>query len=265
MQHLIKQLFLRQVTHQSNLLFSFFVATFSVATFSFQAPNTETPNTLPAFELQLYEARYNGYAKGKRLGEATRKLSVDSNNEYRFEFTSKLRFLFITDKRSESVNFSSKDGVITPLHYQYSRSGTGKDKSLNIDFDSKNQKITVSTQPDQPIDFEGQWDNQSYYIALKQKLAAGETQFSFDLITHKGDQKTYHYSVSAPSTISVPYGELDALKVTVQSSNMQRVTYAWFAPSLNYTLAKLVQYKSGKEHGKVELQDYSSKTGKSKQ
>lgn len=218
----------------------------------------DNPSILPSFEIKPFTARYDAYAKGKKLGSAHRKLIQDSEFEFTFQFNSKLRFLFFSDKRNESVNFRSIDDNIFPLTYQYTRSGTGSEKSLTLTFDHTKQQLMSSEAGLLPL--ENQFDPQSYFIDFKRAMARGEKIASYNIINQKGQAKNYTLQVHNLETLLLPFGELEALKVEVRSSNKNKTTYAWFCPALQFSLVKMLQLKQGKEQGRIELSEYRTQS-----
>ena len=59
--------------------------------------------------------------------------------------------------------------------------------------------------------------------------------------------------------LDLPYGTIEALKVEIERDSSSRVTYAWFAPDLNYQLVRLQQFKDGDEQGDLRLKAFASK------
>jgi len=59
--------------------------------------------------------------------------------------------------------------------------------------------------------------------------------------------------------LSLPYGNLKTVKVKLIRDSKKRETFAWFAPSLNYTLVRLQQFKEGEEQGDIKLKAYETR------
>ena len=51
----------------------------------------------------------------------------------------------------------------------------------------------------------------------------------------------------------LPYGLVKAIRLKREVVDKKRVTYAWFAPELNYLLVKLYQVKGGVEQFEAQL------------
>lgn len=259
LQNLTTKPFRKRATHLNRILTCSILAALilgSAASVRAEVNVVNTPSTLTSFNIIPFTARYDAYAKGKKLGSAHRKLIQNSEFEYSFQYNSKLRFLFFSDKRNESVNFRSIDNTILPLTYHYNRTGSGSDKSLKLSFDHTKQQLTSSKAGVIPL--QNQFDPQSYFIDFKRVMAEGEKNASYHIINQKGQAKNYTLQVLNLETLSLPFGEIEALKVQVRSTNKNRTTYAWFSPALNFTLVKMLQLKQGKEQGRIELSEYQT-------
>ena len=91
---------------------------------------------------------------------------------------------------------------------------------------------------------------------MANQLASGETNLSYDFVNYRGELRTYGVEVVAKESLSLPYGEFDTVKVKLIRDSKTRETFAWFAPSLNYTLVRLQQFKDGEEQGDIKLKSY---------
>lgn len=208
--------------------------------------------------LTPFEAKYQGYRWGKELGNASIVLESFGRDRYKLSYNSKASFLFLSDKRKEVSLFVYKDGNFLPYKYSFERSGTGSDKSTDITFDRVNNQILVSNQDPLPLD--GQLDNQIYRLALQQLLASKASTFEFDIVNDRGTLRTYKMKTVDTESLKLPYGEIEAVKVKIVRENKKRETVAWFAPSLNYAMVRLQQFKDGEEQIDIQLSEYSQTT-----
>jgi hypothetical protein len=203
-----------------------------------------------------FNATFSAYRYGRELGHATLALSKLENNEYRLDYSSSVSLFFLSDKRKETSVFSIQDDQIIPDSYVFIRTGTGSDKHVRVKFDHEKNKIVVNERPNFPL--QQQLDNQIYRLDLQAKLAKGETDFSYEVINYRGELKHYELSVIATESLSLPYGNVEAIKVGFVRENSTRQTYAWFSPALNYQLVRLQQFKDGDEQGDIQLSQFSS-------
>mgnify|MGYP001029643296 CR=1 FL=1 len=211
-----------------------------------------------SISLSPYEAIYTAYKWGDDVGNASITLTALGNDQYSLNYSSKVSKFFLSDKRSEHSIFFIKDGEVTPSKYYYSRSGTGPDKSLEVTFDTDdNGSIVVDDEA--RFTYSGEFDNQIYRLDLAQQLAKGETTFSYRFINYRGQQREYGVEVVDSEVVSLPYGDIQALKVKLIRDSKTRETFAWFAPSLNYALVRLQQFKDGDEQGDIRLKKFTTR------
>jgi hypothetical protein len=208
--------------------------------------------------LQGFEAEYSVYRFGRRLGRAKLSLAAEENNQYRLDYYSKVSAFFLSDIRSETSHFTLNDGQLEPKTYAYSRSGTGSNKSTKIEFDSDQAKIIINK--GEPIDWQGQIDNQLYRLDVQLRLASGQREFNYDIINNRGQLRHYSLKVVGKEQLDLPFGMIEGIKVVIERINSSRETIAWFSPQLNYQLVKLQQYKNGSEQGEMLLKTFKTGT-----
>ena len=210
----------------------------------------------PTSKLVGFEAEYLVYRFGRKLGKAKLSLKADENHLYRLDYYSKVSAFFLSDVRSETSFFSFNDNHLQPQTYAYSRSGTGSNKSTKIHFDADKLEITVNKA--QPIDWLGQLDNQLYRLDVQLKLASGKQEFTYDIINNRGQLRHYELQVIGTEQLDLPYGMIEGIKVKILRNNSSRETVAWFSPQLNHQLVQLKQYKDGDEQGEIRLKYFKS-------
>lgn len=203
-----------------------------------------------------FEAQYTAYKWGDDVGEAKIKLEYLSDEQYSLTYSSDVSKFFLSDERFEhSVFFASEDRIL-PFSYYYKRTGTGPDKQLSVKFASFPDK-QIEIEGGETLPWQGETDNQLYRIDLARQLAAGKTTLSYDFINYRGERKNYGIEVTGEEKLSLPYGELDTIKVKIlRDNNSSRETFAWFAPALDYNLVRLQQFKDGDEQGDIKLSAY---------
>ena len=210
---------------------------------------------LPAFKAQPYSAEYYAYHSGSKLGKAQQALRELEDGNYQLYYTSKLRILFISDKREENSIFKWQNDKIIPIRYKYRRTGTtGSDKSLDVEFDAENKLIKIA--PDKTLPWKGELDNQLYSLDVRKMLAMGETTAKYQMINSRGQQREYGIQVLGTETLQLPYGTVDTIKTKIIRSSKKRETFIWFAPELDYVMVRLQQFKQGKEQGDIKLSKY---------
>lgn len=209
-------------------------------------------------QLQPFDASYTAFQYGKELGQATLSLDALGRDRYRLSYQSKVSLFFLSDKREETSLFSFKDDKIIPFKYTYERSGFGSDKAMVAEFNQANQTITINKQD--TVQWQGQLDNQLYRFDVQLQLAKNKTQFEYDLINNRGKPRHYEMMVLGKEPLSLPYGKVEGIKVKIMRENSTRETFAWFAPTLNYQLVRLIQFKDGEQQGDIQLASYQGPT-----
>ena len=212
-------------------------------------------DTSAQLPLQPYKATYTAYKWGDDVGEANIELTELGNQQYSMIHPSKVSKFFLSDERSEHSIFFVDDNTVVPSEYYYNRSGTGPDKELKVTFSQQGEgKISVDN--GDTFKWNGEFDNQIYRIDLAKQLAKGETSLDYDFVNYRGQLRHYGVQVIDEEVLSLPYGKIEAVKVKLIRDSKKRETFAWFAPSLNYTLVRLQQFKEGDEQGDIKLKSF---------
>ncbi|WP_247664655.1 DUF3108 domain-containing protein [Pseudoalteromonas sp. MMG010] len=220
---------------------------------------TLLPGSLIAGELTQYEANYDILRKGERHGEATRELKKLAENNYELTYHSNIEWMIFSDSRQETSQFTFTEGKVSPYHYSMLRTGTGPDKDYDIKFDVENKKVTSSTS-EYPLKCE--WTDEfqdaiSYQVQVREGLKAGETNFSFPLVDKKGNRRDYNFEVIGTEMISLPIGNIDAVKVRRLYDNDKRQAIAWFAPEMDYMLVRMWKGEKGVEQFEVQMNSFT--------
>lgn len=202
-----------------------------------------------------FSSSFIAYYDGDDVGQATLVLSHVKDKQYQLAYASTVSKFFLSDRRYETSIFEVDDDKLIPITYHYKREGTGSNKDLTVTFDHSSDKIIINQKPE--FDWNEEMDNQLVRVDLSQRLKAGENEFSYDLINYRGERKHYKLQVLETENLSLPYGRLSAIKVEIKRDSNVRLTYAWFAPDLDYSLVRLQQFKEGKEQGDIKLQTFT--------
>ncbi len=215
---------------------------------------------LHAQSLAPFMAKYDAFHNGSKLGHAEMQLEITGENEYRLSFRSKVSIMLLSDKRSEtSVFYLDQSGGLKPKTYQYSNKRLFKNSKLFLEFDAETNQI--KRKGSDPINWQGEWDNQLYRLDLLRQIKSGKTKAEYKLINNRGQLRAYKFEVIGEEMLTLPFGNINAIKVKTIRSNKKRETYSWFAPDLDYMLVRLQQFKEGKEQGDIQLRHYVPATG----
>lgn len=202
--------------------------------------------------LKPYQATYKLFRKGSDLGEGFRELSKTEDG-YKIKSMSKISWLFLSDSRNEVSNFNVLDGLLTAKDYRYVRTGTGRDREEIISFSPELIESTYKSNTKQIKPILYTYDPLLYQLALRQDLINNKKPLSYHLI-RKGKETQYRFERKGLETVNTPYGRIEAIKIErIRGNGSPRKTLIWAAPSLNYVIVKMTQYKDGAEQADLQL------------
>ncbi|TIH08547.1 DUF3108 domain-containing protein [Pseudomonas leptonychotis] len=207
--------------------------------------------SLPALavELKPFSASYT--ADWKQLpvsGSAERSLQARDNGLWQLNFEASMLVASLSEQSTLRVD----NDVFLPQTYLYERSGLGKSKKIEQDFDWDAKQVIGSdrgTPVRLPLN-RGLLDKSTYQLALQYDVAAGTKSMSYQVVD--GDEvETYDFRVLGEEVVRTKAGLIDAIKVerVRDPTQSSRKTILWFAKDWNYLLVRLHQVeKDGKEY-----------------
>ncbi|MBU3058094.1 DUF3108 domain-containing protein [Pseudomonas indica] len=207
--------------------------------------------TLPvqAFELKPFSASYT--ADWKQLpisGTAERSLKRLDDGRWQLGFEAAMLVASLT----EQSTFRVENDTFLPLNYRFNRSGLGKAKQVELDFDWTEKQVLGSDRGD-PVRLllnRGLQDKSTYQLVLQHDVADGKKSMSYQVVD--GDEiETYDFRVLGQEQVETKAGIVDALKVerVRDPTQSNRKTILWFAKDWDYLLVRLHQVeKDGKEY-----------------
>lgn len=207
--------------------------------------------SLPAFsaELEPFSASYT--ADWKQLpvsGSAERSLEKVDGERWKLDFEASMLVAGLT----EQSTFKLDNGTLLPMSYRFDRSGLGKSKKVEQDFDWQ-QKQVIGSDRDNAVRLplnRGLLDKSSYQIALQLDVADGKQSMSYQVVD--GDEiETYDFRVLGEEVVRTRAGLIDAIKVerVRDPTQSSRKTVLWFAKDWGHLLVRLHQVETdGKEY-----------------
>lgn len=234
---------------------------FLLSGFSFMTLANEHENNnvmVPAFN-----AKYTIFHNSKPVGEATRQLQYLEDGLTQYSYHTNLEWLIFSDTRQETSILAIDKGHISPTSYEFSREGTGSDKHYKWSYDLANNTATNELkQKSKTIDFpDNIQDKLSYHLQHRFNMIANPQQkhFVYPVISTSGKIKNYVYQYDGEEELMLPYGLVNTIRLKREVVEKKRITYAWFAPELNYLLVKLYQTKAGAEQFEAQLNTLNDK------
>ncbi|OLU30399.1 DUF3108 domain-containing protein [Pseudomonas sp. PA27(2017)] len=181
-------------------------------------------------------------------GSAERSLQKLEDGRWQLVFKASMLVAGLT----EQSTFSVEGDTFLPQSYKFERSGLGKSKDVEFDFDWSQKQVIGSDRGD-PVRFplnRGMQDKSTYQLALQHDVAAGEKSMSYQVVD--GDEiETYDFRVLGEEVVRTAAGLIDAIKVerVRDPTQSSRKTILWFAKDWDYLLVRLHQVeKDGKEY-----------------
>lgn len=217
-----------------------------------QAEENTTPTPVKPFK-----ANYNVLHKSKPVGTGVRELKYLDNGLAEYSYETNIEWLIFSDTRKEKSIVKLSNGKVEPTKYTFKREGTGKDKFYDWQYDVAENKATdVKNQLIKDIHFpENIQDKLSYHFQNRLNLITNPKQqhFVYPVVTTSGKIKNYVYQYDGEEELMLPYGLVKTIRLKREVIDKKRITYAWFAPELNYLLVKLYQVKGGVEQFEAQL------------
>jgi hypothetical protein len=225
----------------------------------------KNPLTQTSFSaiIPAYRASYTLLHKSDPVGTAVRQLTYLDDNKIEYHYETDISWLIFSDKRVETAVIEINDNQVIPLYYDYQREGTGRDKSYKWRYDLAG-KTAVDVKKNKVINLDftdGLLDKLSYHLQNRIDLIKQPEQkrFLYPVISSKGTIKNYEYQYDGKEELILPYGLIKTIRLKREITEKKRVTYAWFAPELNYLLVKLYQVKAGAEQFEAQLAELEVK------
>lgn len=207
--------------------------------------------SLPAFaeSLKPFSASYTADWKQVPIsGTAERSLQRLEDGRWQLSFEASMLVASLT----EQSTFRIENDAFLPLTYRYERSGLGKSKQVEQDFDWSTKQV-LGNDRGTPVRFplnRGLQDKSTYQLTLQHDVAAGKQSMSYQVVD--GDEiETYDFRVLGEEVVRTKAGLIDAIKVerVRDPTQSSRKTVLWFAKDWGNLLVRLHQVeKDGKEY-----------------
>lgn len=211
--------------------------------------------------MKPYQADYVITRGDSEYGEGYRYLEVSPEDEWQLRTKSDISWFILSDTREARSVFivDEENSRLEPREFIYMRTGTGSDKSFHGEFKPNEKKVrNVDTGRMLDVNWEDAlFDEANVTEQLRVDLASGAETFKYRLVDEKGQEDEYRFEVLTTEELSLPYGEVEAIKVGRIRDNNRRQTFFWFAPELNYVMVKMKQFKEGDEQATMSLKSLS--------
>jgi hypothetical protein len=199
--------------------------------------------------LAPFQAEYQVLRNGKELGHATLALRPAGDGTWEFSErtagTKGMASLLGVDI-VETSTFRWRDGLPQGLQYSYSQQAAIKSKQRSTDFDWRaHEAHTRDGQRDwtAPLDRTAM-DRNLVTLALMASLKNGAGELSFAVVD-KDRVAEQRYVAGARESLSLPAGNVDAVRVERRRDDSRRTTTSWFAPQRDWLPVQIEQQEKG--------------------
>jgi hypothetical protein len=238
---------------QSSFLLLSLYCFFSLIASAQQIENQSIKNKI----VPEFSAKYTVLHKSDPVGTAIRELSYQADGSINYHYKTHVEWLIFSQNRSKTSILTIENNKVTPQHYIYTREGTGKDKRYEWRYDAaKGEAQDIERQREHQVDFSNNLqDKLSYHLQhrLNLMINAKKAQYIYPVINTSGSIKNYVYQYDGEEELILPYGLIKTIRFKREVKEKERITYAWFAPELDYLLVKLYQMKAGTEQFEAQL------------
>lgn len=249
----------KQITRWTSVTHMIVPAMMLVFALNIESTHAQLPTELTSAEapavLSGYETRYEVIRGGSHYGEAIRSLEK-RDGQYKLYTETEISLLFLSDRRRFWSEFELTDGRIRSHVFTYKRSGTGRDKGISVDFDWATQQL-INREKGQLTDInihEYSMDEAANIEQLRLDIQQTErNEFTYQIIDEKGQADTLRFRRVGQEQLTLPYGNVNAVKVERVRDASKRETDYWFAPELDYVLVKMAQREDGDEVATLQL------------
>lgn len=207
--------------------------------------------SFPAFaaELQPFTAVYEASFSG--LGVTAKRELTGKENNWRLDFSADSMFADIR----EYSRFSKDNGQLTPHHYEYQKTGLGRDRRTALNFEPDQRRVINLTNASRTLENAPDkiQDKISYQLQLAMDVAAGKDKLEYRVADGRKIRE-YEFAIAGEETIQTPLGAVKTIKVQrVREGDAERETNIWFAPAWNYALVKLQQQEDDGKNYQISL------------
>lgn len=228
--------------------------------FSFLS-NATTLNNPIKQTLLPFSAQYTVLHKSDPVGTAVRTLNYQADGSVNYHYETHVKWLIFSQRRSETSILTIENNQVIPQHYTYTRDGTGKDKYYEWRYNAaENKAEDIARNKMHNIDFSNNLqDKLSYHLQHRLNLIDNDQKknYVYSVINTSGSMKEYDYQFDGTEELLLPYGLIQTIRFKREVKEKERITYAWFAPELNYLLVKLYQVKAGNSQFEAQLSTLS--------
>ncbi len=206
---------------------------------------------------QAFAATYSVEWRGLKAATSTLQLQQTGPGQFTYASRNHARGLFsiaFPDEVAQTSELRIDAAGVRPMRFRGDDGSDSSKRDVTLDFDWQRNRVTGMAE-DKPVDLKlpaGTQDPMSIQIALMVALAAGEQPKSFWMVD-KDQLKEYLYEREADVRIKTVAGDFDTQVWASRRPNSNRVTRAWYAPSLGFVPVEAERTRDGKIEWRMRL------------
>ena len=210
----------------------------------------------PTFQYKAFSAEYEFKKINVTLSIATFSLQKIAKDTWLYSSKIKpigIARIFSKDEFSEASSILFKNGQLTPISYQYTRTGKKPEiASINYDWLTKQATFNLNGQIQNITLKNNHQDRYSMMLALMQATAQGQQSMQYQVIDKS--MKLRNYIHNGEKEIKTALGKQNTIHI-LQDSNQHPVHY-WLSPELNYIPVRIEKFKAGKSQLQLTLKNF---------
>jgi hypothetical protein len=211
---------------------------------------------------QWFRAEYEVHVNGKPAGESVIELipSAAGRWQYRIHATGTrglARFARFSTAQIASVDFPDGRPRLLSAEMQSRSLLRDRDVQLEIDWESAQVRWMGDIQQDEPTQrpLDGRpATGSSLNLQLAFDARTATPGQRVDYVLHdRGRRRDLDYMAGQPETVEVPAGRFTAIPMRGERKDKQRVTIAWYDPTLPPTPVRVLQTEQGEQKYELRL------------
>ncbi|MBB1270434.1 DUF3108 domain-containing protein [Shewanella sp. SR44-3] len=207
--------------------------------------------------LTPHKAQYRVFYGSIELGLANYVLPRHDTGLYRYEFTSNVSLLMLSDLRRVKSEFMVDGDKLLPYRYTHERSGTGSDYSEHTSFfKSQHNIFTIYKNEKADLAYEGTiFDPLMVQLQFRLDLSTTAVIDSYKMVKEK-EVDEYKFNIVGEEILTLESGTYDTIKIEVVRDSAKRQTFFWMAPKLAYLPVRLSHFSKGSKQLDIQLDSY---------
>jgi hypothetical protein len=221
-----------------------------IAPTDFVAPVLVPAKVAAPIKLKPYTAIYSSSFNGMDA-EMERSLKQTADNLWQLRNSASILFFDLEEK----AQFSTAEGALTPLSYDY-RNNMSSKRNSKLRFDTSQHSAFDSLHSKQPLPLPpNSFDKLSYQTQLRLELLQNQGKLlseTFHLVDrHK--LKSYQFSQLGDEQIDTPAGRFNSIKLSQSRTGKDEHTLIWLAADWDYFVLRIQRVEDGKVEFQVDL------------